>query len=345
MKKKVALITGITGQDGSYLAKALLKKNYEVHGLVRRSSVHKWQRLKFLQIIEKLNLVYGEMSEKVFIQKLIKNLKPDVMFNLAAQSFVQYSFDNPAYTNQVNYDAVKNMTQCIIKNKLDTKFYQASTSEMFGNTNTTFQNEKTKFRPVSPYADSKLKSHMLIKNLRKTKNFFFCSGILFNHESPLRGSEFVTKKIISTLVAIKKGENKILELGNIYAKRDWGYAGDYIKAMMLMTESNRPEDFVVATGKSISVKEFIIKACEYLNLNIIFRGNELNERCYLKKNNKLIIKINKKYFRKKELYSLKGDCEKIKKTLGWRHESSIDDLIKKMIDGEQILRKSNLKYI
>ena len=216
---------------------------------------------------------------------------------------------------------------------------------MFGKVFETPQNEKTPFHPRSPYGVAKVYAHWITVNYREAYNIFACNGILFNHESPRRCKTFVTKKIISTLFAIKKGENKILELGNIYAKRDWGYAGDYIKAMMLMTESNRPEDFVVATGKSISVKEFIIKACEYLNLDIIFRGNELNERCYLKKNNKLIIKINKKYFRKKELYSLKGDCEKIKKTLGWRHESSIDDLINKMIDGEQILRKSNFKYI
>jgi len=345
MKKKIALITGITGQDGSYLARALLKKNYDVHGLVRRSSVYKWQRLSFLKILDKLNLRYGEVAEKEFVQKLIKDLKPNFIFNLAAQSFVQYSFDNPSYTYQINFYAVKNIVECIKKNKLDTRFYQASTSEMFGNTNSDLQSEKTKFCPVSPYATSKLEAHRFIQSTRKKTKNFFCSGILFNHESPLRGAEFVTKKIIGTLVGIKKGEKTILELGNIYAKRDWGYAEDHVKAMLLMMEANKADDFVVGTGQSITVKDFIFKVCDYLNMPIVFEGSGLKEKCLDKKTGKLIIKINKKYFRKKEVVSLKADPKKIKKQLGWKAETNVDKLIRIMIEGEEIIRKQSLKYI
>ena len=335
---KKVLITGITGQDGTYLASKLLKLNYKVYGLVRRSSVFKWQRLNELKILNKIDLWYGELTEKKLLQKLIIKIKPNIIYNLAAQSFVKYSFDNPIYTNDVNYLSVKNILDFIVKRKLNIKFYQASTSEMYGNSKESYQNEKTPFRPVSPYAVSKLKAHRLIKKYRKKYKKFFCSGILFNHESPIRGSEFVTKKVIRALIKIKYGSKDTLELGNLYAQRDWGYAPEYVDAMIKIMNSKHPDDYVVSTGISISVKEFIFKVCKELKMNIKFKGTKMRESCYY--NGRQIIKINKIYFRKNELKNLKGDCSKIKKTLKWKHRVNLEKLIKIMVKFE----KEKLKF-
>lgn len=335
-KKKIAFITGITGQDGSYLAKLLLENNYKVFGLVRRSSTYKYFRLKYLNILEKVNFVYGEMTEKDFIVDQIKKIRPDVFYNLAAQSFVKYSFDNSKYTYDVNYTSVKSILDYIVKSKFKIKFYQASTSEMYGNINCSYQDEKTKFNPTSPYASSKVKTHNLIKKYRNRYKLFFCSGILFNHESPLRGSEFVTKKIISHLVKMKKN-SAVLELGNIYAVRDWGYAPEYVKAMYSIMQAKIPNDYVVATSNSINVKDFFIRCCEKLGYNPIFKGQGINEKCYDKRTKKLIMRINKKYLRDYELHYLKGNPLRIYKDLGFRAKMNVDDLINIMIKEEKKL--------
>jgi GDPmannose 4,6-dehydratase len=331
--KKIAFITGITGQDGSYLAKLLLQKNYKVFGLVRRSSTYKYFRLKYLNILEKVNFVYGEMTETDFIIDQLKKIRPNVFYNLAAQSFVKYSFDNPKYTNSVNYKSVKSILDYIINSKLKIKFYQASTSEMYGNINCGYQDEKTKFNPNSPYALSKVKIHNLVKKYRNKYKLFFCSGILFNHESPLRGSEFVTKKIISHLVKMKK-INSVLELGNIYTVRDWGYAPEYVKAMYSIMQAKIPEDYVVATSNSITVKDFFIRCCKKIGYNPIFKGRGINEKCYDKRTGRLIMRINKKYFRESELYHLKGRPLKIYKDLGFKTKVNVDDLISIMFKEE-----------
>jgi GDPmannose 4,6-dehydratase len=338
-KKKIAFITGITGQDGSYLAKLLLENNYKVFGLVRRSSTYKYFRLKYLNILEKVNFVYGEMTEREFVVDQIKKIRPDVFYNLAAQSFVKYSFDNPKYTYDVNYKSVKSILDYIVNNKLKIKFYQASTSEMYGNISRGYQDEKTKFNPTSPYASSKVKTHNLIKKYRDRYKLFLCSGILFNHESPLRGSEFVTKKIISHLVKMKKNSS-VLELGNIYTVRDWGYAPEYVKAMYSIMEAKIPNDYVVATSNSITVKDFFIRCCKKLEYDPIFKGRGINEKCYDKRTGKLIMRINKKYFRNSELHYLKGKPSKIYKDLGFKAKITVHELINIMIEEEKNLTYS-----
>jgi GDPmannose 4,6-dehydratase len=333
-RKKIAFITGITGQDGSYLAKLLLENNYKVFGLVRRSSTYKYFRLKYLNILEKVNFVYGDMTESDFVIDQIKKIRPNIFFNLAAQSFVKYSFDNPKYTYDVNYKSVKSILDYIVNNKLKIKFYQASTSEMYGNVNRGYQDEKTKFKPTSPYASSKVKTHNLIKNYRNRYKLFFCSGILFNHESPLRGSEFVTKKIVSHLVKMKK-YSSVLELGNIYTVRDWGYAPEYVKSMFSIMQAKTPNDYVVATANSITVKDFFIRCCEKLGYKPIFKGRGINEKCYDKRTGRLIMRVNIKHFRNSELHYLKGNPLKIYKDLGFKAKINVDDLINIMIKEEK----------
>ena len=334
MKKKIALITGINGQDGAYLSELLIKKNYSVHGILRRSANFKLGRLDYLNVIEKINFHHSELNEFQNIQNLIKKIKPDVIYNLAAQSFVQYSFDNPFYTADVNYHAVLNMLETIRRNKMDTKFYQASTSEMFGNTNVDKQNENTNFYPASPYAISKVSSHYLIGHYRKAYDGFFCSGILFNHESFLRGIEFVTKKIVNGLVKILKVNSPPIHLGNLDAKRDWGFAGDYVKAMELMMNAKKAEDYVVATGQTHSIREFIKMSCKFLGIKPVFVGKGLKEVCYDKKNKKKLIIIDKKYFRENELHRLKGDPSKIIKNLKWKRRYDFINLVEHMVKKE-----------
>jgi GDPmannose 4,6-dehydratase len=332
---KTVFITGINGQDGAYLAQTLLKKKYKVYGLIRRTSNLKIQRLDFLGINKKINFLHGELNEHKLIEEFIKTIKPNYIYNLAAQSFVQYSFENPEYTLKTNTDAVLNMLEVIRRNKINTRFYQASTSEMFGNNKCKLQNEESQFCPVSPYGISKVAAHALVKMYRESFSIFACSGILFNHESPLRGVEFVTKKIINQLVNIKKNNNlKPVILGNIYAQRDWGYAKDYTDAMIMILNNKIPKDYIVSTGKTYSVKDFFINSSRLIGFEPVFEGNNLKEVCYDKKSGKVLLKIDKKYLRKNELHRLIGDSSLIKKELGWRSKTNFQQLVKIMVNAE-----------
>lgn len=336
MKKK-ALIFGITGQDGSYLANFLISKNYIVHGIKRRSSSHNTDRIDsiYQQPHEKSNffLHYGDITDALSVLKNISLIKPDEIYNLAAQSHVGVSFQVPEYTANVNALGTLRILDAIRSLKLENKikYYQAGTSEMFGD-NKPPQNEKTQFYPRSPYAASKLYAHWIVVNYREAYKIFACNGILFNHESPVRGETFVTKKIIKALCEIVKKKRNKLYLGNLYAKRDWGHAKDYVIAMWKMLQRKKPDDYVIATGKQYSVKEFINLTARQLKIRIKWRGKGMNEKGYL--DNKVIIEIDKSYFRPTEVSSLKGDFSKAKKDLKWKPTINVKKLIKEMIEKE-----------
>ena len=339
MKKK-ALIYGVTGQDGSYLSELLLKKKYEVHGVVRRSSSINTSRIDHLyqdphQKNKNFILHYGDISDSISVNNLIYKIKPDEIYNLAAQSHVGVSFQIPEYTANVDGLGALRILEAV--KSLDSvkkiKFYQAGTSEMFGKTDGGFQNEKTKFYPRSPYAASKVYAHWITINYRESYNLFACNGILFNHESPVRGETFVTKKIISGLCKIKNKKLNTLYLGNLYSKRDWGHARDYVEAMWKMLQQKKPEDFVIATGKQYTVKQFINLVCKELEIKIKWKGKGLKEKAY-DDTGKVIIKIDKNYFRPTEVDSLLGDASKARRILNWKPKMNIDDLIKDMIEHE-----------
>ena len=338
-KKKIALITGITGQDGSYLADFLLKKNYIVHGIKRRSSLINTKRIDHIyEEIQKKNakliLHYGDLTDSLSISNLIYKIKPDEIYNLAAQSHVAVSFEIPEYTSNVvalgALRILESIRQLGFENK--TKFYQAGSSEMFGGIDRV-QNEKTKFYPKSPYAVAKTYAHWITINYREAYKIFACNGILFNHESPLRGETFVTKKIINGLCKIKKKKSKKLYLGNIYAKRDWGDAKDYVEAMWLILQQKKPDDFVISNNQSISIKKFINIVSKKLNLKIFWKGKGVNEKGYDKDGN-TIIEIDKRYIRPLEVNYLRGDYSKAKKNLGWKPKSDIYSLVDQMIKHE-----------
>jgi len=339
MEKK-ALIYGVTGQDGSYLSELLLKKKYEVHGVKRRSSSLNTSRIDHLyedphQKNKHFILHYGDISDSISVSNLISKIKPDEIYNLAAQSHVGVSFQIPEYTANVDGLGALRILEAI--KSLDSvkkiKFYQAGTSEMFGKTDGGFQNEKTKFYPRSPYAASKVYAHWITINYRESYNLFACNGILFNHESPVRGETFVTKKIISGLCKIKKKKLNTLYLGNLYSKRDWGHARDYVEAMWKMLQQKKPEDFVIATGKQYTVKQFINLVCKELEIKIKWKGKGLKEKAYDNKG-QAIIKIDKSYFRPTEVESLLGDASKARRILNWKPKMNINDLIKDMIAHE-----------
>ena len=331
MKKNV-LITGICGQDGAYLAEFLLKKKYNVYGVYRRTSSHGLWRLEKLNILNKVKLVDSDVTEFNSLFKIIKKIKPKIIFNLAAQSFVQSSFNNPIYTSQVNSIGVLNILEIIRILNLNTKFYQASTSEMFGNSNNTSQNEGTIFYPRSPYGVSKVFSHYMVRNYRESYGIEAYSGVLFNHESPLRGNEFVTKKITKELTKYFKHKKNILKLGNIYSKRDWGYAKEYIECMYKIVMQNKEFEFVIGTGKTHTVKDFINKCLKYLKINYKWEGSGLNERCIDISNGRVFIKIDKNFYRPAEVDYLKADISKAKNILKWSPKTNLEKLAKIMID-------------
>ena len=340
MKKKIALITGITGQDGSLLAKFLLKKDYLVHGIIRRSSSFNTSRLQdiYQDINEKnkkLTLHYGDLVDTSNMLKIIQDIKPDEIYNLAAQSHVKVSFELPEYTSMVDAIGCLKILEIIKSLKLEkkVKFYQASTSEMFGSSPAP-QNEKTEFMPTSPYGAAKLYAHWITKSYRTSYKMFASTGILFNHEGPYRGDTFVSKKIVKAAINIKKGKQKVLYLGNLYAKRDWGDAEEYVKGMWKILQLKNSDDFVLATGNSYSIKYFAERTFKKIGMDIKWVGKGLNEKGILKKNNKKVIQIDKKYFRPFEVDHLRGDSAKAKKMLGWKPNKSLDDLISKMIDYE-----------
>jgi GDPmannose 4,6-dehydratase len=327
-KNKKALITGITGQDGSYLAELLLSKRYEVHGIIRRASTFNTGRIDHLYRDPhihgvKLFLHYGDLTDTGSVEKIINQVKPDEIYNLGAQSHVRISFDLPEYTANTAGIGTLRVLEAIKNSSLPIKFYQASSSEMFGSTPPP-QNEKTLFKPRSPYAVSKVFAYNITQNYREAYDLFACNGILFNHESPRRGETFVTRKITRGIVRIKAGIEKKIYLGNLKAKRDWGFAPEYVEAMWLMLQQDKPDDFVIATGESHSVGEFLDEAFSYVGLN----------------NWKKYVEIDKRYFRPSEVNVLKGDISKAKKILKWEPKVKFSDLIKIMIDAD--MRKINL---
>lgn len=332
MPKKIALITGISGQDGAYLAHYLLKKNYKVIGGDRRAASNTFWRLKKLGIISDIEIINLDVCEDTNIFNAIKNKKPDEVYNLAAQSFVGSSFDLPLVTSNSTALGAARILDSILKIDRSIRFYQASSSEMFGKVSQKFQNERSSFYPRSPYAIAKVYAHMMTINYREAYNMFCCNGILFNHESPLRGENFVTRKITMGLANIVKGNQNILELGNLESKRDWGFAGDYVEAMNLIINHKTPDDYVVSSGESHTVREFIERSCDYIGIDLAWRGKNENEYGIDKKKNKIIVKINKKFYRPAEVDFLLGDYSKIKKVLGWRPKISFNKLVKMMID-------------
>jgi GDPmannose 4,6-dehydratase len=343
---KKAIITGITGQDGYYLTKLLLKKGYQVHGLKRRSSLINTQRINEFFDNKKIKdkrffLHHGDMTDSSSLISLINKVKPEEIYNLAAQSHVKVSFEIPEYSANSDAIGVLRLLEAVKSAGLikKTKIYQASTSELYGKMKAP-QNEKTPFYPRSPYAVAKLYAYWLIINYREAYNFFACNGILFNHESPVRGETFVTRKITIGLARIKLGKQKKIKLGNIYAKRDWGHAKDYAQAMWKMLQLKKPDDFVIATGKQYSVKDFINLAAKKLNINIIWSGKGLNEIGVDKKTNKIIIEIDKKYFRPTEVESLKGDYKKAKKILKWQPATTFKELVDEMVTSDFNIQKN-----
>ena len=358
MKVKKAIITGITGQDGSYLTEFLLKKNYIIYGIKRKSSSYNTDRIDHIYLNNKFKnkffLIYGDLTDASSISSIINKVKPDEIYNLAAQSHVGVSFEIPNYTTQVNALGTLNILEAINKNGLQskTRFYQASTSELFGEIQDKKQTEITKFYPKSPYASSKLFAYWITKNYRESYGMHASNGILFNHESPRRGETFVTRKITIGLSKIIHGVEKCLYLGNIYALRDWGHARDYVEMCWKIVQHKIPDDFIVATGKQYTVKTFIEKCFRYLGIQISWHGkgirevakiNIFNEKRYpnLKKNME-VIKIDKKYFRPNEVKNLIGNSSKAKKILKWAPKTSIDDLIKEMMDHDMLIIKKNL---
>ena len=336
---KVGFITGITGQDGSYLAELLLEKDYTVFGLIRRSSNFNTQRIQHIYENPNLNLRYGDLTDIVSIINIlneIKVLEPTVIefYNLAAQSHVKVSFDLPVFSTQINSIGTLNCLEAIRQTLLTdkVKFYQASTSELYGEVLESQQSETTPFNPVSPYAVSKLYSFWIIKNYKDAYNMFCCTGILFNHESPRRGGTFVTKKIVDAVKNIVEGEQEFLYLGNINSKRDWGHAKDYVKAMWLMLQNDKPIDYVVSSNTTISVREFVEKSFKFKGIDIIWEGEGLNEVGKDKESGKILVKISEKYFRPCEVENLYGDSTKIRKELGWEPTFDINSLIEDMFN-------------
>ena len=344
---KNIIITGITGQDGSYLCELLLEKGYIVHGLRRKVSVFNTNRIDHLVndnniFNKKLFLHYNDLTDSLSIVNLISKIKPDEIYNLAAMSHVHVSFMTPEYVGQTDALGTLRILEAVRILGLKTKIYQASTSELYGKVVEIPQSEKTPFYPRSPYGVAKLYAFWISKNYREAYNMFVSNGILFNHESPRRGENFVTQKIVNGIIDIINCNKKFLTLGNLNSIRDWGHAKDYVEAMYLVMQHSKADDFVIATGKVLSVRDFAIKCFEYLNIKVKFKGDKINEKGIVisapKKYdfllNSVVIKVNKKYFRPSEVDYLQGDSSKAKKLLGWEPKYSIDDLIKEMMDSK-----------
>jgi GDPmannose 4,6-dehydratase len=327
---KVALISGISGQDGSYLAELLLKKGYEVHGIIRRASQINTQRIDL--IYDRIKLHYGDLTDSTNLVRIIQQVRPDEIYNLGAQSHVKVSFEIPEYTGQVDALGTLRILEAVrllgMENK--TRIYQASTSEMFGKVQEIPQKETTPFYPRSPYGVAKLYGYWIVKNYRESYGLHASSGILFNHESPRRGETFVTRKITRGLSRISVGEQDILYLGNLNAKRDWGHAMDFVEAMWLMLQQDEADDYVIATGEQYSVREFVEEAAPYFGMKIEWMGEGLDEVGYDWNTKKVVIKVNPKYFRPAEVETLLGDASKAKEKLGWKPKISFKQLVEDM---------------
>lgn len=332
---KKALITGVTGQDGSYLAEFLLEKGYEVYGMHRRTSIDVFERLEHLK--DRVHLVDGDMTDPASLIENLQKIQPDEVYNLAAQSFVPGSWTQPLSTVKITALGVINILEAIRLVNPKIRFYQASSSEQFGRVQEMPQTEKTPFNPRSPYGCSKVFGYHITVNHRESYGIFACNGILFNHESPRRGKQFVTRKITHSVAKIKLGMQEFFELGNLNAKRDWGYASDYVEAMWLMLQQNEPDDYVIATGETHTVREFVEAAFEAAGMPIYWEGQGLNE--VGKFDGITVVKVNKKYYRPAEVDVLLGDCSKAKERLGWQPRTTFKELVKIMVESDLKLLK------
>ncbi len=337
---KKALITGITGQDGSYLTEFLLEKGYEVHGIIRRASTFNTKRVDYLFEDEKIGnktlfLHHGDLTDSSNLNRLIEKIQPDEIYNLAAQSHVQVSFEVPEYTAETDAIGTLRILDAIRESGIKCKFYQASTSELFGGLpGTAPQSETTPFYPKSPYGAAKLYAYWITVNYREAYNLFACNGILFNHESPRRGETFVTRKITRAVAAIMAGKQEKLSLGNMDAKRDWGFAGDYIEGMWLMLQQDKPVDYVLATNETHTVREFVELSFREVGVEIKWQGTGVDEKGYDQATGKLLVDVNPRYFRPAEVELLWGDCTKAEQELGWKRKVDFPGLVKMMVDGD-----------
>jgi len=330
--RKTALVTGITGQDGAYLSELLLEKGYEVHGIIRRSSSFNTGRID--HIFDKLHLHYGDLVDSSNLVNIMANVRPDEIYNLGAQSHVKVSFDSPEYTCQTDGVGTLRLLEAMRAVGLakTTRLYQASTSELYGKVQEIPQKETTPFYPRSPYAVAKMYAFWIVVNYREAYDIYACNGILFNHESPRRGGTFVTKKVTMAVARIKAGRQEKLVMGNIDSLRDWGHARDYVKGMYLMLQQEKPDDFVLATNKQYSVRQFMTLAFEMVGIHIEWRGEGVSETGVDKATNKVLVEISEKYFRPTEVETLLGDPAKAKKVLGWEPETSFKGLVYEMMD-------------
>jgi len=333
--QKTALITGITGQDGSYLAEFLIEKDYEVHGIVRRSSTGV-NTSNLESVKDKVKLHYGDLSDAANLEAIVMRVKPDEIYNLAAQSHVSVSYDCPTYTGDVNAIGVLKLLEAAKKLNAEkqVRFYQASTSELYGKVRETPQNEFTPFYPRSPYAVAKAYGYFITVNYRESFNMFACNGILFNHESPRRGPEFVTRKIVQGMLKTHLGMQDVLQLGNLAARRDWGHAKDYVRAMWAILQQDTPEDFVISSDEEHSVRDFCDDVAKYLGFEIEWQGTDLEEVGINKTTGKKIIEVNKDFYRHAEVPTILGDCSKAKQKLNWKPEYTFKDLVFEMCDVE-----------
>ena len=335
--RKVALITGITGQDGSYLAELLLDKGYDIHGTIRRSSVDYRERIAHLEGLPHFHLHYADLGDSMSIIQVMNKVRPTEVYNLAAQSHVQVSFDSPEFTADVDATGVLRILEAIRQCGLaDTcRMYQASTSELYGKVEEVPQNENTPFHPYSPYAVAKLYGYWIVKEYREAYNMFCCSGILFNHESERRGETFVTRKITLAAARIKQGKQEKLYLGNLSSLRDWGYAKDYVECMWLILQNDKPEDFVIATGKQHSVREFCYEAFKHVGIELEFQGEGIDEKGIDKATGKVLVEVSPDFFRPTDVVNLWGDPTKAKAELGWNPEkTTFKELVKLMVDAD-----------
>ncbi len=338
---KSALITGITGQDGSYLAELLLEKGYKVYGLLRRKSKVDYGNIEHL--VGKVNLIYADMTDVVSLIAAMRESQADEVYNLAAQSFVATSWDTPIGTAEIDALGVTNMLEAIRAVKPECRFYQASTSEMFGLVQAVPQNETTPFYPRSPYGVAKLYGHWITKNYRESYDMYACSGILFNHESERRGLEFVTRKITNAVARIKLGLQDKVELGNMSAKRDWGHSKDYVYAMWLMLQQDAPDDYVVSTGETHEVREFVDLAFKAAGIELEWKGEGVDETAVDKATGKVVVSVNPQFFRPAEVELLLGDPTKAETKLGWKREVSFNELVERMVKNDLAIEKANLK--
>lgn len=347
IKKKVALISGITGQDGSYLTELLLEKGYDVHGIIRRSSSFNTFRIDHIYnnseyLNKRFFLHYGDLTDSSNLNRIVEKTNPDEIYNLGAQSHVQVSFEVPEYTAEVDGIGTLRFLDAIKKSGINTKFYQASTSELYGKVQEIPQTETTPFYPRSPYAVAKLYAFWIVKNYREAYNIFASNGILFNHESERRGKTFVTRKITVAVSKIMLGLQQELLLGNLDAKRDWGYAPEYVEGMWRILQAEKPDDFVLATNQTHTVRSFVEQAFNYFNEEIIWQGSGVDEIGILKSNNKKVVGINPRYFRPTEVELLIGDYSKAKKELGWKPKVKLEELVKIMVKSDYEKLKNRL---